>query len=190
MKKLIILSMSVFFVMAVIQLPAQVVNKDAIKTETKETKKEIKTVRKELRKLPGTMVSDLSKKQFYADFGNVTNVQWTRSNYFDEAGFTKDGKIMRAFYDTNNTLVGTTTMRTFGDLSAKTQKEIMTKYKDYAIGKVVFYDDNEANTTDMVLYNAQFDDEDSYFVELSKDKKNVILKVNPAGGLMVFTQFS
>jgi len=189
MKKLVVLSISVFFVLVFFQLPAQVVNKDVIKTEIKGAKKEIKTERKELRKLEGgSAVSNQTKSAFFADFGNVPDVKWKRAVYLDEAVFTKDGKELKAYYDFYSKLVGTTSIKTFADIPLNAQKEIKSKYKDYAIGVVVFFDDNEANETDMLLWNTQFSDADNYFVELSKDKKNIVLQVNAEGEVFFFKE--
>jgi hypothetical protein len=189
MKKLVVLSISVFFVLVFFQLPAQVVNKDVIKTEIKGAKKEIKTERKELRKLEGgSAVSNQTKSAFFADFGNVPDVKWKRAVYLDEAVFTKDGKELKAYYDFYSKLVGTTSIKTFADIPLNAQKEIKSKYKDYTIGIVVFFDDNEANETDMLLWNTQFSDADNYFVELSKDKKNIVLQVNVEGEVFFFKE--
>jgi hypothetical protein len=189
MKKLVVLSISVFFVLVFFQLPAQVVNKDVIKTEIKGAKKEIKTERKELRKLEGgSAVSNQTKSAFFADFGNVPDVKWKRAVYLDEAVFTKDGKELKAYYDFYSKLVGTTSIKTFADIPLNAQKEIKSKYKDYTIGVVVFFDDNEANETDMLLWNTQFSDADNYFVELSKDKKNIVLQVNVEGEVFFFKE--
>ncbi len=188
MKKLAMLSLSAFLILAFIQLPAQVVNKNAVKSEIKGEKKEVRAERKELRKLDGNYVSDMSKNAFIVDFGNVPNVQWKRDIFYDEAVFTKGGKQMKAYYDSDSKLVGTTSMTTFSVIPPKAQKEIKTRYKDFTIGKVVFFDDNEANETDMIMYDTQFDDADNYFVELSKDKKNIVLQVNPEGEVFFFKQ--
>lgn len=193
MKKLAILSLIAIFVLAFEQLPAQEVKKEAIKSEIKGAKKEVKTEkkevkaeRKELRKLEGSVVSEMTKNAFYADFGNIKNVTWKRDVYLDEAVFAKDGKEMKAYYDFNSKLVGTTSMKTFADIPQTAQKEIKNKYKGYTIGEVVFFDDNEANDTDMLLFGTQFEDADNYFVELSKANENIILQVNALGEVFYF----
>lgn len=188
MKKFAILSMIVLFVMAFVQLPAQEVKKVAIKSEIKNEKKAIKVERKELHKLEGSVVSDLSKDAFLADFGDIPNVKWKRAHYFDEAIFTKDGKEMKAYYDISSKLVGTSSIKTFADIPTNAQKEIKEKYKDYSIGEVVFFDDNEGNETDMLLWDTQFDDADNYFVPLTKNNKTIILEVNLKGDVAFFKQ--
>ena len=184
MKKLVILSMALVFVFTLVQAQTPVMEKEKVK----EAKKELKTERVALRKLEGTQVSELSKTNFFTDFGKVPNVKWRRDATFDVAEFTKDGKNMTAFYDFDSRLVGTVQNKTFADLPAEGQKNIKVKYKDYSVGTVLFYDDNEANETDMMLYNTQFDDADNYFVELSKAGKKIVVQVTTDGNIMFFKQ--
>ncbi|MFA5972753.1 MAG: hypothetical protein WC780_10420 [Lentimicrobiaceae bacterium] len=183
MKKLAILTLTALLTIVVLPTQAQVKKENA---QIKETKKELKTERKALRKLEGKEVNSVAKQQFVESFGNIPNVKWKREVNFDEATFTKDGKTMKAFYDENAKLVGTTLHEKFTDLPAKAQKEIKTKYKDYTVDAVIFYHDNEANETDMILYGLQFDDANSYFVEITKAHKKTILQVDMAGYVTFF----
>jgi hypothetical protein len=138
------------------------------------------------KKLEGSNVSEMSKTHFYADFGNIPNAEWRRSINFDEAKFIKDGKDVTAFYDYDANLVGTCTPKTFADLPAAGQKEIKAKYKDYSVGPVILFDDNEANDTEMILYGLQFEDANNYFVELAKGNDKVVVMINPEGVLSFF----
>lgn len=153
------------------------------KAQTKETGKE-KAVT--LKKLEGTTVSSLAKTNFYADFGNIPDVQWRRIDTFDEASFTKDGKSMKAFYDAFGKHVGTTTQADISDVPSRGRQEISKQYKDYSIGSVIFFDDNEFNDSDMILYGSQFADEDNYFVELTKGTDKIVVQVNPEGQMFFF----
>ena len=162
---------------------------DAItKAEKKEIKKEKKEERVALRRQAGNEVSYQSKQSFYKDFGDQPNVVWTRTKFYDEAIFDKDGVPTTAYYDLDANLVGTTNMKTFADLPAAGQKQIKKDYKDYTVKAVVFYDDNENNDTDMVLYGNQFDDEDNYFVELQKDNKTIIVQCTMEGLVGYFAE--
>jgi hypothetical protein len=178
MKRLAIVSLVFLFAISFVQG----------QTKSTETKKEQKAERLALKKLEGTNVSAMSKNNFAVDFGNIPNVQWKRVGTYDEAAFMKDGKELKAFYDFDSKLVGTTKRVTFADVPAAGQKEIKNKYKDYNVDAVVFFDDNEANTTDMILYGVQFDDEDNYFVELSKGTKKIILQVISSGEVFFFKE--
>jgi hypothetical protein len=170
MKKLAILSMMFLFAASVVMGQAQKKDHSALK------------------KLGGTMVSEKAKGSFAVDFPNVQNVQWSRVGTFDEVSFTKDGNKVKGFYDSAGNLVGTTQTKAFADLPAKGQQEIKAKYKDYTIGPILFYDDNEPNQTDMILWNKQFDSPDSYFVELSKGTSTIIVQVDMTGKTSEFTK--
>jgi len=183
MKKLGILVMTFLFAMSIVLGQTQKADKE----KTKETKKEVKTERVALKKLEGSTVSTVAKSNFNSDFKKAKNVEWKRVDTFDKATFTnKDGEKMSAFYDIDGNLVGTTQFKTFADIPENGQKEIKKNYKDYTIGQVVFYDDNEASDTDMILYGIQFEDQDNYFVELSKASKKIVLQVNPEGAVFFF----
>lgn len=185
MKRIVILSAVLLFTLsAAIAQP-----KTTAKETSLEKKKETKTERVALRKLEGKEVSNVSKNAFSLDFPKATNVNWSRSLNFDEASFTnKDGLKLTAFYDADGKLVGTTQYIKFEAIPLKGQQEIKKHYKDYTIGKVLFFDDNEANETDMVLWASQFDDEDNYFVELTKGKNNIIVRVDNNGAVSFFKQ--
>ena len=142
-----------------------------------------------LKKMSAGEINPAAKSNFAADFPNTPAIKWERSAYFDEVVFSKDGKQYRGFYDPQGELVGTTTVVSFNDLPASAQKEIHKKYADYTIGKVIYYDDNQANSTDMYLYGQQFEDQDNYFVEVTKGSKRIILQATPEGEVLFFTDF-
>jgi hypothetical protein len=149
-------------------------------------KNEHKTNRVPLKKLEGSKVSEQTKANFNAQFGNVPDVHWTRTQNFDEAVFSNNGKKMNAWFDDLENMVGSTSQVSFTDLPAKGQKTIKSKYKDYMIRNVILFLDNEANATDMILYGEQFDDADNYFVELAKDKDHIVVMVNTVGEVTFF----
>lgn len=196
MKNLIILSVALLFLVTTVK--AQTTQEDNLKKEIKTLKKEgpagksqKKKDRKALRKLEGKEVSYQSKQQFVSDFGDLPVTKWERKKNYDKASFTKDGKDMQAYYDADASLIGTTSYATFTDLPEIAQKFINTKYKDYTkSNKIIFFDDNELNETDMLLYDEQFDDADNYFMELSKNNKTIVLRIDTAGGVYFFKQLN
>jgi hypothetical protein len=115
-------------------------------------------------------------------------VYWRRDANFDVASFTENGQKMEAFYDYDANPVGTTAVKTFADLPAKAQNEIKSKYKDYSIGQVLFFDDNEWNETDMIMYGSQFNDADNYFVEQTKGNDKIVVRVDVPGYVYFFTK--
>ena len=189
MKKLAVFSVSLLFVGVSLQSQAQVAQKESVKESKKEAKtekKELKSERIALRKLEGNKVSEVAKNSFIIDFGAAKNAQWKRIDTYDEVAFTLDGKAMKAYYDVDGSLVGTTTSKTFAQLPANGQKEINTKYKGYTVGPILFYDDNENNATDMILYGLQFEHTDCYFVELTKGQDKFVVQVGPVGYVQMF----
>lgn len=151
-------------------------------------KEEKQNVKRELRDLKAADVNEYSKAQFKKDFANIQNVQWKKTNGFDEGILTKAGIKTSAFYDTYANLVGTTTMKIFADLPNDAQKAINKEYKGYATKEIVYFDDNENNDTNMIIYNFPFEDVDSYFVQLTKDNKNIAVQVRLNGAVSYFTQ--
>ena len=142
-----------------------------------------------LKKLEGKEINSTAKNNFVKEFGNIPNVKWVRSANFDEATFVQKGKEMKAYFGYDGKFVGTTTHVTYSDLPANAQSEIKTRYKDYTIDPViVFFDDNELNETDMLLYDTQFDDADNYFVLLTKGSKKIVLQVNTEGTVFFFKE--
>jgi len=127
------------------------------------------------------------KQSFYSYFGYRPDVKWVQVNNYDEAIFTRDGKEITAYYDSDGVLVGTTNIVPFAKVPMKGQQEIEKKYKDYSIGPVIFFNDNEYNETDIELYGVHVGPDDNYFVELSKGSDKIIVKVDPEGKVSFFT---
>lgn len=183
MKRIIILSAAAI----AFSFTVHAQDETALRKEVKATKSEAKKERKALRNLVGKEVSYQAKQQFIADFGNAPAISADRTDNFDEFTFIKDGISTRAYYDADANLVGTVQTKVSADLPAKAQREIGKMYKDYKVVDVIFFDDNNFNETDMRLYNNQFDDEDSYFAELQKNDKKIVVHVNMAGDVEFFT---
>jgi len=191
MKKLLVLSVAVIVVATVnAQTEIASIKKEEADLKGQEAviKKEEREVRKQLRKLEGKEVAYQSRQAFIEDFGNIPVTRWERIANYDKATFTKDGEVMAAYYDYDSKLVGTTSHKTFADVPAAARKYINAKYPGYRKTDVIFFDDNELNETDMVLYGQQFDDADNYFVSLKKDNKEIILEVNMRGSVSFFKQ--
>jgi hypothetical protein len=190
MKKLLLSTAA--FISAVIATaqPTPASLKSAIKTDKKMEagiKKDEKKNKKELKKLEGPEVNYQAKQAFTTEFGNVP-AKWERLDNFDEATFNKDGVPTSAFYDWNSELVGTTQNKKYTDLPAAARSYIAKKYPGYTTGNVLFFNDNEENETDMILYNNQFEDVDSYFVELKKDNQEIVVQALTDGTVYYYTR--
>jgi hypothetical protein len=158
------------------------------KQPNKEAGKERRTERLALKKLEGSKISTIALNSFKVDFPGASGVNWKRNGTFDEAAFKMDGKQMTAFYDFEGKLVGTTAQASWKDLPVKAQNEIKTRYKDYTVGPIVFFDDNESNATDMILYGVQFDDADTWLAELIKPGNKLVVQIDKDGSVGFFKQ--
>lgn len=158
----------------------------------KEARMERKEARKELRRERRLEnreeVSNLTKNRFAIDFPKAKNVRFVKTNNFDEVLFTSGKKRLKAYYDYDNELVGTTQSNAFADLPQHAQKEILNNYPGYTAREVIKFDDNESNETDMMMYGASFADQDNYFVDLQSGNKDVIVKVDLGGNVSFFKE--
>lgn len=190
MKKILALTLSLtlagYLVNAQQTVAALHGNEKMLAKEETSLRKEKHQDRKELREIRDNEVSAASKEQFFRDFGNITVLNWKRENGFDVATFRANGKAESAYYDAHNELVGTTMHKTFADIPAAAQKTIKKDYKGYVPGPVIFFDDNEANDTDMALYGQPFDDADNYFVELYKGTSRIVVQADMRGNVSFF----
>lgn len=191
MKKLFLLAVVSFMVVTAVNAqttPASL--KRGIKMYKKEGNKMDRRKMETLRKLEGNEVSEQSKQAFEKYFDNITPMSSERLIDFDEFTFAKNGAIKSAFYDTDAKLVGTAQIMTFADLPSKGQEDIRKRYADYAPSNVIFYKDNELNKTDMVFYGLQFEDKDSYFVEMKNGTETIVLQVLKDGEVNFFTKLT
>lgn len=130
-----------------------------------------------------------TEQHFQTDFSNATNVSWKKAG-FEEASFTLEGKEMKAFYDYNNELIGTTTPVEYSTLPRAARTYIEKHYKGYSPQHVIMFKDNEYNQSDMVLYGNPFDDADTYFIELLNNNKTIVLQSNMEGLVSYFKDIS
>lgn len=193
MKKLVLLVASLMFTVCLSQ--AQTVQEKKVKSELRsldrkhdpKVKEEKKNLRHELRKLEGNDVSESSQSEFHKDYGVFPDEKWERTANYDKVNYTKNGQSMVAYYDGdydnlgNSTLIGILTDKKFSDLPAKAQETINTKYKAYTKSKILFFEDNVNNDSEMVMFGHQLKDANNYFMEMSKDGKNIVLSISKNG---------
>jgi len=182
MKKLFCFSAALFMaVVLVMANPLFTANGPDIKKK-KENRKEQQREKSEVSMRPPGRAIEF---EFSQDFPNAKYVTWA-SGEFVEASFLDNDVLKTAYYDEDNNLVGSTTDMDASALPEKARDHINKMYPGYAIEKVVFFDDNEANDTDMFLFNQSFEDEDNYFPLLVKGSKKIILEVSPEGRVSFF----
>jgi hypothetical protein len=185
MKKLFCLSAALFIaVVLVVANPSSRDNGRDIKKK-KENRREQLRDKSEVSLRPPSRAIEFA---FTEDFPNAKYVTWADGR-FVEASFL-DGDVMKtAYYDEENKLVGTTSDVDATALPEKARDHIDKMYPGYTIEKVIFFDDNEENDTDMSLFNQSFEDEDNYFPLLIKGSRQIILKVSPEGEVSFFGNY-
>jgi len=188
MKKFAILSLALLVVFTIGQFKAQASANETKNVIKKEKTEEKQTERPKLKKLEGDVINQDSQTSFYMTIGNVPDIKWTRGTYYDEATYNKDKQDMIAYFDMNGALVGTTTLKKATELSNPIEKSIKKLYPDAIIGQVTYFQDNEDNTTDMILYGIQFESKTQYFIELTQGTNKFVVTSNKEGDVSLFKQ--
>jgi hypothetical protein len=148
MKK-VFLTAGIVMMTATITFAHTNINRKERKETRIERKKNRRELRRERREENSGDVSIVTKDNFVTDFPDAKNVHFVRTKNFDEVVFMSGTERLRAYYDNNSNLIGTTQKKSFADLPEHAQKEILKKYPDYSVDNVVKFDDNESNETDM-----------------------------------------
>jgi hypothetical protein len=186
---LVIGSMVLFTATTAIAQDEVAYNNAAHFTSHKGGKAQREESRAERREKNATEPNYTTEQNFMIDFPHATDVHW-KIDGFEEAIFTVNGKPMKAFYDLNSDLIGTTTPVSYFDMPETARKYIEKHYGDYTTQSVILFDDNEYNSSDMMLYGNTFEDADNYFVELSNNNKTIVLQVNMEGLVTFFKDLS
>jgi hypothetical protein len=166
-------------------------NVKAVKSINMDTPNEIQ---KEGLEKNQNVVSEFTRNQFTSDFPDATNIRFEKTKDFDEVNYIQNGRKTMAYYDYNSELVGTIRNRSFRDLPADAQNEIVERYPNYTVVKVLNFkvnSDNESyienDNTDLTLYGNSFEKSSNYFVELKNDNKAIVLMVGLSGEVSFFT---
>ena len=146
-------------------------------------KSEAITAVKRLQGVEAGKVKALTVKRFNQNFGSVTNVVWQKSKSLDKVSFTKDGLNLVAYYNAASKLVGTSS----ADMPVQAMTDLKSRFKDYSVESVIFFDQNEANAISKLVYGTQLKEE-NYLVELSRDQKTIVVSVKVKGGTAVINQ--
>jgi hypothetical protein len=138
-------------------------------------------------------VSVFTRNQFASDFPDATNIRFEKTKDFDEVNYSQKGRKTTAYYDANGELVGTFRNRSFRDLTADAQTEIVNRYSGYTVVSVVRFNansDNESyidNNAELPFFEDSLEDSSHYFVELKNDNKAIVLMVGLSGEVSYFT---
>jgi len=179
MKKLTIASLTFLFVLGVTQFIARSeTNSGAMAKETNIAAR-----------YPNSagMVHSKTAKRFNELFGNVSGQVWEKSKSLDKVTFQKDGNTMVAYYNAASRLVGTGSADTYGGMPGHAVSDLKTRYKDYAVGSVIFYDKQETNATSKLIYGTRLKEE-NYLIELINENSKIVVMVTIKGEKAVIHQ--
>lgn len=154
----------------------------------KNPNKEHKKLDKALKKLDGSEVPGITQSRFTEQYGDVPGVYWRRDNYFDVATFTKDGRVLKAYFDNESEWVGTENQETFANIPQKAKDRIQKEYPGYSVDDVIFYTDNLERDGNIFLFGNEMESASNYFVELNNAGKRIIVKVTPDGDVSFFKE--
>ena len=121
-------------------------------------------------------VSYAAITKFNNDYPSAANVSWKVSTTFQKVTFTLDDVKMSAFYNLRGELIGVTQNVQFKALPEKARKEIAAKYEGYFAKEVIQLETGDDSSFDNTVY----------FVDLSKDDKEVLIRVTPGAGVYFF----
>jgi len=115
--------------------------------------------------------------QFNADFKGAKNAAWTVTKTSQKVKFTLDDVQMTAFYSLTGEFLGSTQDVAYKVIPADAQKEIASKYADYAVNEVIKYQNDGSNPDIDAL---------TYFVDLKKAGSEIVVRVTPGESVHFF----
>lgn len=104
------------------------------------------------------------------DLVGAKDVIWSKTGKFQKASFIKDGARMTAFYNWQNELIATTQIVDVTELPAKAIGNLVKYFPDNKMGEIVRYKN----------------DETVYFVNLTNEKEDFIVKVDGSNNVSYF----
>jgi hypothetical protein len=111
-----------------------------------------------------------SHSYFAHELVGAENVTWTKTGKFQKASFIKDGARMTAFYNWQNELIATTQIVEVTKLPAKAIQNLVKYFPGNKMGEIVRYKNNET----------------VYFVNLTNEKEDFIVKVDGGSNVSYF----
>ncbi len=122
-----------------------------------------------------------TKNEFAANYSEVQNVIWKKEDGYYKASFTKDNKPLMAFFNYDDQLIGEGYYVEYTDLPEKARERIAEKYPNYSPQKSMFFNNNESNVSDFLNFPGSTLPEESYFVLLKEDAKEIVVNVTKDG---------
>jgi len=124
-------------------------------------------------------VSYSAKKQLEAEFADAKSVTWSVNEDYQKATFTSEGKKLTAIFDVQGNYLAATQAIAFEDLPADAKKSIEKVYKDYTFSDAIKIVARPAS-------DYQSNDVGTYWIDLTKDNKQIYLNYTEASGLSFY----
>lgn len=154
-------------------------SKSITKTEKKELREERQSIR-EVEDIPQATFA-----RFKSDFPGATDVEWSAPQGYPEVNFIMHNKKMVADYDYSNHLLGSGRFLSYNQLPARGRKQIAKDYPGFSPEKVIAYHSNANNDLNMALDQFPIQT-NSYFTQLKKGNKTVVVQVDRDGEISYF----
>ncbi len=129
-----------------------------------------------------------TRNEFAGDFPNAQDVTWKVGPGYSEAQFVQENKLMMAFFDYDDELIGTGYYVEYEDLPEKGRERIAKDYGDYTPGKAMFFQDDQDNE-DLLNFFGNLLQHDAFFVLLRRDDgdKEIVVQVAKDGEVSYFS---
>jgi len=122
-------------------------------------------------------VSYQALNRFASTFKGAKNAAWTITANCQKVTFTLGDAQLTAFYNFSGDYLGTTQDVAYNVIPADAQKTIAANYAGYTVGEVIKYQNFDG---DAGLPSS------AYFVDLKKDKSEILVKVTPDENVTYF----
>ena len=109
-----------------------------------------------------TKINNIAAANFKMDFKKVSQVQWNYYGNTASATFEQDGEIMKAYYNAEGKLYGTSRTVNVKDLAVSVKRGLAKSYGDYTVTEAIRFDGLE---------------ETAYFITAENTSETVVLKV-------------
>jgi hypothetical protein len=134
----------------------------------------------------GREENSIDRINLAAEFGNIADADWSSKGNYSEATFYKNGNLLTTYFNHQGEIIGTTAEKKFTELPVSAQRVISSRYKDYKISNVIYFEDYRAEDTDGLIYGVKFMFPGNYFLEMTNADRKLILEVNPMGEVFVY----
>ncbi len=112
------------------------------------------------------------KQHFEKQFKNATDINWKTTDLFTKVSCTVDNQRTDIFYNSNDEFLGTSVAVYLESLPSNAVQTILKKYSDYTVNSVIKFTEAGGIV--------------SYYAEVEKNNKTMVLKADTEGYVSVY----